>query len=873
MDNRMRKRSDPPRLAEWLFRKFLRKDDRFHRLGDFEEVFQTLVESEGRFRAWRWYWWQVMRSLPEMIKHSMFCGGSMFKHYAKIALRLIQRHKGYSFINIAGLSVGMACCLLIVLYIQDELSYDAFHVNADRLFRVVTSTSQDGIPTNAISAFGIGPALKQDFPEVVDYVRLRMMGQDTRIYICHGDRKFYEERFFFADPHIFTMFTFPLLQGFGKNALSEPNSIVITEAMAKKYFGDEDPMGKILEVDPYNTGEMMMLHVTGIAENVPGNSHFHFDFLTSYVNQKEDVTRFDGLPLNYTYVLLKDASQAVELESRLLDFVHRHFREDSWYTNHLQPIRKIRLHSHVRSEIEPTGTMASVNIFSFVAVIVLIIACINYINLSTARSLKRAREVGLRKVVGARRKQLIGQFLGESLLISLLSGFFALFLAALFIPLFNNITDKGVTLHFLAGVIPLVSLLGIIVVVGIVSGSYVAFLLSGLTPLQVWKSLSYSDGWKRKLREGMVIFQFFLATIMIVGTITAYKQMRFIQTHNTGYHRDEILAIPLNQEARGFYTVLRSELLKCDAIRNTTTSSHVPTRGTLHDPASFEGAEYNLTPVFYFIDKEFVDTYGVQILSGTDFTREIHNTSNAEYLVSEQAVAEAGYPSPQEALGKRIQWRSRRGENNGFIAGVIHDMNLYSFHRAAYPMILQITPIQQHHYLSVRLDANRYGEALTAIRSAWEQLVPDYPLDYFFLDESFEALHRADRRLGDIFRYFSATAVFVACLGLFGLAVFTAEQKTKEIGIRKTLGAPIISIYLLLSKSFVKWVLLANVIAWPVAFFMMRRWLDNFVYRTRLDFWIFLASGLASLTVALLTVSWQSIKAARTRPVESLKYE
>ena len=446
----------------------LRSSIREAALKDFEERFDFIAENRGRFSAFMWYWYQIICFILPTIHDSIYWRFAMFKSYLNIAVRILRKQKGYSFINIAGLAIGMACCLLIVLYIQDELSYDDFHVNADRIFRVVTSTSGDGIPTNASGTFGTGPALKQEFPEVVDFVRFRNMGLGTRIYIGHGDKKFYEERFFFADPGIFTVFTFPLIRGDAEKVLSEPNSIVITEAMADKYFGYEDPIGKIMEVDPYNTGEMMVLHVTGIAENVPGNSHFHFNFLASYTNQKEDLTQFTGLYLHYTYILLQNASQAAAVESRLPDFLKRHFGENPWYTNHLQSIRKIRLYSNLRSEIEPNGNIASVTIFSMVAVFVLVIACINTINLSTARSLKRAKEVGLRKVVGAQRKQLMGQFLGESLLVSLLSGLLALFLAALFLPLFNAISDKEATHHFFNGVIPLASIICIIAGVGIV---------------------------------------------------------------------------------------------------------------------------------------------------------------------------------------------------------------------------------------------------------------------------------------------------------------------------------------------------------------------------------------------------------------------
>jgi putative ABC transport system permease protein len=758
----------------------------------------------------------------------------MIKHYVITAFRNFRKHKGYSFINVFGLAIGMACCLLIVFYIQDELNYDAFHDNADRIFRVVTSTSRDGSPTNANGTFGTGPALKEDFPEVEDYVRFRKMGQGTRIYIAHGDRKFYEERFYFADSSILTVFDFPLLRGNAENALSDPGSIVITEAMAEKYFGRSDPIGLTLETDPYNSGGVMAFQVTGIAKNVPGNSHFHFDFLASYADQKEDLTTLGGLSPHYTYVLLRDASQAAYLDSQLPDFINRRVGENSWYTNRLQPLRKIRLHSRLRSEIESTGNIVSVTIFSFVAVFVLIIACINYINLSTARSLRRSREVGMRKVIGARKNQLRAQFLGESILVCLLSSLFALFLAALFLPLFNAMADKEVTLRFLSGFLPSAVLLGIVVVVGVISGSFIAFGLSGIRPVQVFKGGSNMGRGKKKLREGMVIFQFILATILIFGALIAHKQMRFIQTQDTGYNHDEILVIPLNREARAGYSALRNDLLMDPVIRNTTTSSYVPTRGSYHESVSFEGLEQNITPVLYYVDKEFIDTYGIEMLEGSSFSPSLPQVSDAELLISLQTVKEAGYSCPSESLGKQVAWGSRGQDYSGRIYGVINDMNLYSFHRQAYPILLLKTPIDLHYYLSISLDADHSGQAVSAVQSAWNRHVPSYPLEYFFLDTSFEALHRADKRMGDIFQIFSVTAVVVACLGLFGLTAYTAEQKTKEVGIRKVHGASGWNIYMLLSRDFLKWVTAATVIAWPIAYYSLSRWLQGFAYRTRI---------------------------------------
>jgi len=395
---------------------------------------------------------------------------------------------------------------------------DSFHTKADRIFRVVASTSEDGIPTNANGIFGTGPALKKDFPEVVDFVRIRKMGQGSKCYVGFEDQKFYEEWFFFADPTIFRVFTFPLIRGDAESSLTNPHSVVITEAMAEKYFGDEDPMGRILETDPYNTGEKMLFQVTGIAKNVPRNSHFHFDFLASYIDQKEDLTSFSGFWQHYTYVLLDDPVSAQTLESKLLPFLQRYWREDPWYTNHLQPLKDIRLHSHLRSEIESTGNIAYIYTFSIVAVIVLLIACINFINLSTARSAKRAKEVGLRKVVGAQKKQLMGQFLGESIFVSLLGGICAMVLVALLLPVFNAIADKSVTLDFLMRWMPLAALLGIVIVVGMISGSYVSLILSSFAPAQTLKGATGQNGRKNILREGLVIFQFVLSIICLLYT-------------------------------------------------------------------------------------------------------------------------------------------------------------------------------------------------------------------------------------------------------------------------------------------------------------------------------------------------------------------
>ena len=853
----------------WLFDFIVRSEEKQTIHGDMAEWYDEIVQDSGRVYARMWLWGQVFSSLPAFFSNSFTCGGAMLRNYIKIALRNLRNQKAYSFINILGLGIGITCCLIILLYIMDELSYDRFHVNADRIFRIVAAASDDGQLTNANGIFGTGPLLKDDFPEVEEYVRLRKMGQGAKRYIGYEDRKFYEEWFFFADPTVFTVFSFPLIQGDPERALVEPNSIVITESMARKYFGDENPIGKTLETDPYNSGEMMYFQVTGIAEDVPRNSHIHFDFLASYENQTEDLTRLEGFWQHYTYVLLTHPEAADILQPKLLDFLERHWMENPWYTNHLQPLLSIHLHSQLRAEVEPTGDIAYVTIFSIVAVFVLIIACINFMNLSTARSAKRAKEVGLRKVVGAQRQQLIRQFLGESLVVGILGGIVAVILTMLLIPLFNTIADKSFSIVDLLHPSIIMGFVAIVLFIGLASGSYVAFVMSSFKPAETLKKTGRGRKSRRFVREGLVVFQFVLSIIMIVATLTAQRQMNLVRSRNTGYDRDAILVIPLNRDARQSYDALRSELLQHPGILNTTTSGYVPTRGSMHLGIRFEGQEDFITQVVYFINKEFIDTYGIEIIEGRNATRMISEEGDCDFLISTTTVTDAGYASPSDAIGKWAQ----RSQFKGMITGVVNDINLYSFHRIPYAITYFITPIQYHNYISIRLDTKQISDAMAHLDRVWKEVIPAYPLTYSFLGDNFELMHRADQQLNMVFQMFALLAILVACMGLFGMAAFAAEQRTKEVGIRKVLGASVSGIMMMLSGAFTKWVLLANLFAWPIAYFAMENWLRSFAYRINLGIDIFAMSTIIAFIVAVFTVSTQAIRAAVANPIESLRYE
>ncbi len=859
----------PPKLGQKLLFSLTHYESEYSISGDCGEEYKERVKAHGKSRALVWYWGQVAYALAASCRLSLSIGASMFKNYLKITWRNIKKNKVYSFINIMGLAIGMASCILIFLWVQDELSFDRFHENADLIYRVAFSTSEDGSPTNANGSYGVGPALKKDFPEVMETMRLRKMGQNVKRYVGYKDKKFYESRFFFAEPTLFTVFDFPFVKGDAATALNKPNSLVLTEETAKKYFGNEDPIGKVIEADPYNDGELMLFHITGVAKDVPHNSHFHFDFLASYSSLKEDTESFDGFYQHFTYVLLSNSAAAGSFNDKLLDFLHQHWMEDPWYTLSLQPLLDIHLHSRLKSEIEPTGNIIYVYLFTAIALFVLVIACINFTNLTTARAVKRAREVGIRKVAGARKNQLVKQFLGESLLLSLISALAAVLIIHIVLPPFNSLTGKEFSLFSLMNPLFILGMAAIVMTVGFLSGMYPAFFLSSFRPVNTLKSRFSHSSSGTLLRKGLVIFQFSLSIGIIFATLVAHKQMTYIQSRNLGYDREQIMVIPLNKDLRQNYEAVRNELLKHSGIENTATSALVPTKGSYHFSLRFENSEENIAQVFYFVDKDFVDTYGLKLLAGRKIQSPISEGRTMELLVSELSIKEAGYSSPQEAVGKSFTIK----EDQGFITGVVNDIKIYSLHRPQYPINYVVTPIDKHNYLSIRVHSQNISGTIAYLQKTWKGMVPNYPLDYFFLDASFEQMHADDQKMSQIFSVFSVLAVFVACLGLFGLAAYTAQQKTKEIGVRKILGASPSHIYFLLSREFLKWVVLANIIAWPLAYYAMHQWLQNFAFRISPSVWTFIFSGLIALGIALLTISYQAIKAATANPVEALRYE
>ena len=804
----------------------------------------------------------------------------MLKNYLKIALRNILKHKGYSFINIVGLAVGMASCILILLYVHDELSYDRYHAQADRIYRVTREWfNSDGSSSLHLGhvAPPIGPLLQADFPDIEQMVRIRAGGDPLLRY---QDKVFQEDRFYFADPGIFQLFTLPLRAGDPQTALADPNSVVLTPAMAHKYFGDEEPLGRVLNID--NQAD---LKVTGVMQEIPSTSHFHFDFLGSMklpelVFGEEEFKNWGSN--NYaTYLLFAKDYPVDQFQKAIPAFIGRHHPDGEkaipQTTLHVQRLTDIHLHSQLDSEIEANGDILYVTIFSAIAFFLLLIACVNFMNLATARSAGRAQEVGLRKVVGAERQQLIRQFLGEAIVIAFIALFFAVVLVEMALPRFNAFTGKALALDSQGVLFVLGSLIGVALFVGVVAGSYPAFFLSHFQPLAVLKG-KQSGVARSRFRSALVIFQFGIAIVLIVGMGIVYDQLEYCRTKNLGLNKEHIVVLPVepgDATARR-YPDLKKQLLQHPHIASVTASKRVPSgrlldssQGRIAEGDSYQPLDFRIANVR--VDHSFIDTYGVQMAAGRNFSVDFPTDSAEAFILNETAVKKIGWPSPDAAIGKAFQYGNRQGR----IVGVIKDFNYESLHQPITPIVLYITP-QSFNSISVKIRPQRPEEVSTTLaflKQKWLEFRPEFPFQYSFIDERYEELYENEHRLGQIFGTFAALAVFIACLGLFGLASYLAEQRTKEIGVRKVLGASVSSIVVLLSRDFTRLVVVAMLAAWPLAYYAMSEWLQSFAYRVDVNWMRFALAGALALLIALLTVSTQAIRAALANPVESLRYE
>ncbi len=786
----------------------------------------------------------------------------MFKNHLKIALRNIWKHKGYSFINITGLAIGVAACLLLFLWVQDEMSFDRYHEKAKQIYRVSSQYESEGkVRRSAKTSAPVGPALVSEFPEIEKSVRFSRNG----FVVSYQNKRFMEE-VYFTDPEVFEVFTFPLVKGIPKNVLNEPYSIVISEEMSRKYFGEEDPLGKIITL-----GEWRDFRITGVFKDIPQNSHFRFNFLGLFSDYAS--RHFDqwGISNYWTYILVSENFSPEEFEKKSPLFVEKYRGKETRYvykTSYpLQALTRIHLHSDLRGEIGSNSNIGTIYVFTAIAVFILIIACLNYINLSTARYALRAKEVGLRKVIGATRPQLIKQFIGETFLFSFIALPLSVMLAELFLPLFNSLSGKKLAVHYLDNTLLLPGLAFIILCVGFASGIFPAFFISALRPVNALRGMLKASSKGSALRKTLIISQFAISIIFLISTFIVFYQLNYMRNKNLGLDKEHVVTIPIyDKDALGSMETIKNEFLQNSNVLSVSVSDFFPGKATMYQNYWYEGmheSEYHMIR-WFVVDHDFIETFGIELIAGRNFSKSFPSDVEHAYILNESAIKEIGWESP---VGKELEIMNR-----GPVIGVVKDFHFRPLHQPIEPAALYIYP-KLFQYISVRISPNDVSRSLDFLKTKWQALVPGQTFQYSFLDEDFDRLYRAEMRLGKIFTVVTFLAIFIACLGLFGLAAFEALQRTKEMGIRKVLGASTTGIILLLSKEFTKWVLVANIVAWPVAYYAMNRWLQNFAYRIHIGPIIFVQSAVLAFMVALLTVSYQAMKVSFANPADTLRYE
>ena len=787
----------------------------------------------------------------------------MLKNYIKIALRNIRKHPGYSVINIAGLAIGLACCLFILIWVLDELSYDKFHENAPYLYRVEENQYYSGrVYHVTVTPYPLAPALKQDFPEIIEATQYVGVGGQLLRY---GEKAFFETGIKAVAPAFFRMFTFPFVKGDSASALDDPFSLVISEEIAEKYFGEEDPIGKAFSIN--NRYDMK---VTGVMKDVPHNSYLQFNIVIPYALLEKVGAVNDSMGSNsiFTFVQLQKGASLQQVNEKIRGFIKKHV-PDSVTELELALYPRIHLHQYFGYGRD-MGQIKYVYMFSVIALFVLLIACINFMNLSTARSANRAREVGVRKVAGALKSHIIQQFYGESVIYAFIALAFAMIIVVLLMSPFNNLSGKELSLGILGSGMILAGFIGVTLFTGLVAGSYPALFLSSFQPVRVIKGSLKSGTGSTLFRRILVVIQFALSVFLIIGTVVVYNQLQYMKKRDVGFKRENMVYIPMRGQTGRFYTALKDALARDSRILGVTGSSHLPSQiGSNSSGADWDGKDQDQVVLIGMssVDYGYIETTGIELTEGRSFSREYGTDQTEAFIVNEEVAKLMGKES---VVGERFSFAGREGR----IIGVMKNFHFESFRNKIEPLAVYMRPPDQgFSYTLFRIPPENISASLDFVRETWQKVIPDFPFEYRFLVDDFEYYYRSEERMGDLLKYFSILAVFIACLGLFGLASFTAEQRTKEIGIRKVLGASAPQITLLLCREFFVLVLLANIISWPVAYFVMKNWLQDFAYRTGLGAFTFVLTMVLALIIALLTVSFQAVKAAVANPVDALKYE
>ncbi len=808
----------------------------------------------------------------------------MIKNYIKIALRNFVKHLGFSFINVFGLAVGIASCLLIVLFVRDELGFDKHNEKYDRIHRIglkgfVNNSVFEGVVTPSPMA----KALVAEFPEVEAATRVRNFGFPVFRY---GEKVFSEERVFWVDRSFFDVFTVPFIKGDPQTALEKPLTIVLTRTMALKYFGDEDPMGKTLNADRRRD-----YVVTGVVEDPPRNSHFHYDFLAALETNDDSRSPVWVSNSYLTYVALREDASPEAFAAKMPNLVKTHvapqiqaavgisleqfFESGGRYEYFVQPLKDIHLRSHYDFELEPNGDIAYVYLFSIIALGILAVAVINFVNLATARSSSRAREVGIRKTVGSHRGQIVRQFLSETVMMSFLSVLLALLIVQLLLPAFNKITGKELFIPYGQNPLTIPALLALVVLVGVLAGIYPALFLASFEPVAVLKTETSGRSRKSHLRNVLVVFQFAVSIMLLIGTLVVHRQMNYIQTKNLGFNRDQVVIVEKVDDIGTQLRAFKQELFANPRIVSASNTNGLIGGGDFGNSAhKLPGATGEETHLLwtYASDADFAKTYEIEMAAGRYFDEE-HASDTQGAVINETAARALGLEDP---VGKQIiAIGPTEARSVAFtVIGVVKDFNFQSLHTEIQPLIIRyFGPKNFGRFLSVRVRSENIREILSFMERAWRGFAQNQAFEYEFFDDHFARIYQSEERTGRIFLSFSILAIFVASLGLFGLSAFVAEQRTKEIGIRKTLGASVAGISVLLARQFTKWVLVANLIAWPAAYFYLNAWLRKFAYRADLSVGAFVLTSVLVFVFSLLTVSYQTVKAATADPVKSLKYE
>ncbi|HVW95673.1 MAG TPA: ABC transporter permease [Mucilaginibacter sp.] len=788
----------------------------------------------------------------------------MIKNYLKIAWRNIVRHKAYTFINLSGLAIGMASSILILLWVQNELSYDRFNKNADNIYRITCDAS--GFKA-AVNTAGMPGGLKQQMPEIKNTVRLSHL---STVLFAAGDQKFQEKQVFYADSTFLQVFSYKLVEGNRATALSRSDGVLLTQDMAKKYFGSEKALGKVLRKDNGSN-----VTVTGVLANIPANSHLQFDFIlpmSSIAQDDYDLKSNTWSNFNFYSYLLLDKNAVTDNASlarfeKKMNAIYKTHQPDQKIVFHIQPLTGIHLAEPLQVDLPGHGNSEYVTIFFIVAVLILVVACINFMNLATARSARRAKEIGLRKVSGAIRGQLILQFLSESVLISFFALLLALMIVGLFLPAFNALAGKDLAFDY-SDARFWCTLIGISLATGLISGSYPALFLSGFKPVKVLKGNVKSMGGNLVFRNAMVVTQFIVSILLLIGTVTIYNQLQFIRNRNPGYVKDNLLYMHMTGELWGKQKALKAELKSNPLTANFAVSGELPVNiiaGTLNvqwegkDPAS------QIVIPSMDVDENFIHVFKMKMLAGRGFSPEFTTDTN-NYVINEKMMAVMGL-NRDNAVGKTLTF----GGTKGNIIGVVKDFNFKPVQQAIEPLVLRLNTYGG--YIIVRTRPRNTENTINALAQISKQLNPAYPFKYDFLDQEMASLYKGEQKMGSIFNLFAGLAIFISCLGLYGLSAFMAEQRTREIGVRKVLGASLLNIVYLLSTGFARLILIAIAIAVPLSWYVINRWLDGYAYHINIGWAVFVVSSLAALIIALLTVSYESLKVATVNPVKSLRSE